>query len=481
MVKRRGFKYFLAVCGFLALFVAGYTATSVVTSCDAQAQACCAGITGTECMGAFTGVTPGLAALFVADILPGLLYATLSVSVYYAAIMAEFMVYVMEEVGDVTNHWLKWWDTFWFYNFSPALQDMTRQLVVLDADQARAIGAINDMLVRNRTISQRSARESKSHAAARPGENVCVAGTLAGGMVQADTFTRVYNTAAATEKLGRTGNQQGTPAASGKAAEMLARYNNYVARYCDPNENAGAAGCTTRAPFAGQDRDVTGMIFQQSTIDLKDPDVKRSIDDLITNIAEPVVRDPMPAGVFESAHGQQYVLENEANKAQRQVIYDTLYHVVARRAPSSDLFPYVAAVHAAAGVPISMRRPARSGAREMAEGRGGLFGIKPARAQDAPPMPMDEEEPVPLPPSKNEVMEAVATEQPATGTASVTQVDEPENAQRQAVVQTGLRTRQLSDLLDLMDRYSLIVAGQVGNELKDSDSNDDASSEVPLR
>jgi hypothetical protein len=476
MIRRRGFKYFFAALGLCAFFAAGYVTTSALTSCPARAIICCQGIglmnTEGGCLGLFTGITPPLGEITAAVTLPGIAYVMISAGVYYAAVMTEFMVKVYQQIGLNINHWLDWWNTLWYYNFNPALQDMARQLAVLDADQARAIGSFNDMLMRGGTVGKRSDRDIASHVAQRPGENVCVAGSLSGGMVQADTFTDAYNAAAGADMLVRTGNMAGTPAAAGTLAENNARYGNYVTRYCDPNENAGVNDCTAPAPFAGLDRDVTGQVFQKETIDLKDPDTKQIVDDLVTNIAEPLVRDPVPYTASGSAEGQEIVLRNEAYKAQRQVVFDALYHVVARRAPTSSLAGFTVPVHEAAGVPIVMRKTKEAEEEAVADAGGGLLSVRRARAQPVA---------TPLPPSKNEVMNVISSERAATGDFAARQVDEPANNAREAVVQEGVRLRQLNDMLDLVDRYSLIVAGQVGYRLNQERPADARMSQQPMQ
>jgi hypothetical protein len=470
MIKRRGFKYFLAVFGFVALFAAGYMATSVVTSCTADAQVCCQ----STCIAPWQGITAPLAEVTVGIAITGIAYTILTVGAFYALTLGEFAIKVIEEVGTINRHWLNWWDTFWGYSLHPALQDMSRQLAALDVDQARAIGSFNDMLQRNRIIKKRLARESKSHTTERPGENVCVAGTLSTGLGQADLLTQAYNAAAPTDMLNRSGNTLGSPAAGGTASEIDARFRTYVTRYCDPLENEGNAGCTVAGAHPGADRDVPGQIFQKLTIDLKDPDVKQTIDDLVTNVAEPFVKDRVPSSAFDTAAGQEEILENESYKTQRQAIHDALYHIIARRAPTSSLSPFTIEIHDAAGVNLAnVADPRRDWQqKEMADnGKGGL--VRKAYAQPAAPA---------LPPaSKNEAMEALVNEKPRDGKFATGQIDEPQNNAREGAVQAGIRTRQLSDMLDLVDRYSLIVAGQVGNEIKQDRPRDGRYTSQPMQ
>lgn len=421
MIKRQGLKRFLVGLAFVVLFATGYVTTSAVTSCQAEAQVCC----NTPCIAIATGTGPAIAALDGVLIAPGILWAIASVGIYYVSDLLQFALKVFEEIGVVISDWVDWWDTFWYYDLNPALQDMGRELTVMDAAQARALGGFKDMMALNRALIARSEFSIDAHMSQRPAENVCVAGSLSGGMNQARVVAAAYGSAAAYEKLNRGTNAKGTVAAAGAAADMGARYKNYCSRYSDPRDNAGMTNCPAAGAFPGADLDVPGEIFQKQTIDLKSGDTKKTVDDIIDNIAEPFVRNPLPADTYSDAKGQQNVLEQERMRAQRQAIYGALYHVVARRAPGSGLDAQVSEIHQAAGV-----TPETTAS-----------------------------------PSKNEVMNALAIEKTQTGDFSVRQIDEPENNAREATIQAGIRTRQLADMLDLVDRYSLIVAGQVGNEI----------------
>ena len=51
-----------------------------------------------------------------------------------------------------------------------------------------------------------------------------------------------------------------------------------------------------------------------------------------------------------------------------------------------------------------------------------------------------------------------------SGKYSLRQIDEPENNQREQVIEQALQLIQMSDELDLMDHYSLLLASQVSEE-----------------
>ena len=108
----------------------------------------------------------------------------------------------------------------------------------------------------------------------------------------------------------------------------------YLPKWCNATFNNGFAGCTANGSQVGLDVDVAGMVFAQDTIPLdttQDPNgiTKDNMDELITNLAEPFVKDPVTAGLS----GKDAILESVAYKTKRQVVYDGLYYVISRRVP----------------------------------------------------------------------------------------------------------------------------------------------------
>ena len=73
-----------------------------------------------------------------------------------------------------------------------------------------------------------------------------------------------------------------------------------------------------------------------------------------------------------------------------------------------------------------------------------------------------------LSPSHIEIMQALTVERARSGRYALEQIDEPENNRREMVIQQALQIMQMNDQLDLMDRYSLLLAAQVGAEVKEA-------------
>jgi len=342
---------------------------------------------------------------------------------------------VYKSIIDTRNHILKWINAFWYRQLEPALSSMSEQIMVMNADQSRTVSSFLDAANMIRMIMVYEDERVRAHREQRRGDNTVVIATLAGGLGRANTFKNAYNAVAPTENQQRSGNNKNKPSGAGEATDTTDRWDIYTGangRYCRKDDNNGAAGCDDGDKlFVGQDIDVAKTIFLNETIKLDNPETKKTVDDLIVNIAEPFVNDIVPASAVNSATGEKAILEREAYKAKRQVIYDALYHVVSRRAPGSKIGTYVKQIRADAGVDIN-------------------------RQSDNP--------------SYNEVLHAMISDRARSGKYALDQVNEPEVNKRELIIQEALQLMELNDQLDLLDKLSLVLAAQVGAEVKDMKS-----------
>lgn len=433
----------LGVCAFVA---AGYMTFSVQTSCTAQAQLCCA---PEPCTSVAGGMSVQLSTVIGPWSLASIAIAYGTVTFNFTTAMVAFEMAIAAKMYEVQQNITKWWDEFWFYNLRPAMQAMTVQLNVSDADQSRVLGSYGDALDMNRTNLALMESEVESHRATRPTENECVAATVSGGMAHAAGIRRAYGAAAPAEALRRSNNEAGTTGAGGTGEDIAARWSTYVDRYCDPTLNAGNAGCAAAGTFAGRDIDIAGEIFAKDTIDVRDDDVKQIVDDMVMNLAEPFVPTPIPATLMDTAEGREYVMDLNAYKTKRQVVYDALYHIVSRRVPGGS----------AMGEFIQPMRELTPSA--------GTSGLDGSYLSDSP--------------SHNEIMEVMMSERFRSGTYNMDQVTEPEANGREAVVQQAFMAIAMSDTLDLIDKYSLLLAAQLGDQAKSTKTPDGAPLDAATR
>lgn len=426
-------KKLLAAAGLVAFLVTGYLSFNVATSCRSEAQCACSLCTYT--------MAPGIVMVNTGTTLPGIIIATAMIEYKFLEAMIAFDLAVAEKIIEVDKNLDDWFDIFWLYNLRPALQAMTVQINTADSDQSNLIGQFTDSMDANRTNMAIMGVEIDSHRAMRPSENVCVGATAAGGMTKAANFRRAYGTAAPRARLARSGAQAGTPAALGPGADQNARWQDYIANYCEASMNGGAAGCAADSPFVGRDLDVTGEIFMKDTIDVRNADTRKIVDDLLTNVIEPVTMEPIPLSALESPQGQEAFLAGEAYKARRQVLFDAVYHIVARRVPGSSMGNFINPIREAAG-------------------------IDPSEFSDSP--------------SHNEIMEVMMVERFRAGTIGLNQVDEPQNNARELVIQQAFQTMQQSDYIDLLDKYALVLAARVGKNIVDNKPFDSRIEDRPV-
>lgn len=430
-------KKLLAVLGVVAFMAAGYLSLNVATSCKSQAQCVCS-----LCTYAAGGMSTAITLVNSMTTLPGIGIATARITAKFVEAMLAFDMAVAAKIAEVGKNINDWFDVFWLYNLRPAMQAMTVQINTADSDQSNLIGQFTDGFDANRTNMALMGVEIETHRAMRPSENVCVGATAVGGMTSAANFRRAYGTAAPRARLARSGARSGTPAANGPGADQRSRWEDYIANYCQADMNGGASGCAADAPLAGRDLDVTGEIFMKDTIDVRDANTRKVVDDLLTNIIEPVTMEPVPAQTLNGPEGQETFLKGESYKARRQVLFDAVYHIVARRVPGSNMGTYINPIREAAG-------------------------IDPANFSDSP--------------SHNEVMEVMMAERFRAGTIGVNQIDEPENNNRELVIQQAFQAMQMSDQIDLLDRYALILAARVGANVVEHKPFDNKMESRPVR
>jgi hypothetical protein len=338
------------------------------------------------------------------------------------------------------------------------LQAETEQINTFDSFKDENEGGYADAADQNRVDEEYMKRDIDSHREQRPSQQVCVAGTIGGGMTRTSVFRRAYETAASDERHPRSANDTNTASGglasnNSSAADQSARWQNYQTNYCNKDSNAGYSGCTASGPQVDRDISVTDEIFKPDTIDLKTAATQQAVDDILINISEPSINDPVDPQALNSAEGQAAMLKGQAYKAKRQVVYDALYYIVSRRAPGS--------------LNQSGTGGGPAGSANFLDDIRTAAGLDPSYFSANP--------------SHNEIMNVMMSERFRTGTYSIDQIDEPENNEREMVVQQAFQAMLLSDQLDLLDRYGLVLAAQASGEIAASKPHHPQSEFTPIR
>lgn len=425
------FKKALLALSFVVMVTVGYLTMNVATSCRAEAAV---GACGCQICVVPFGVTSAFAAI-TTQVVSQVGVATGLITANYALAATAFGLQAVAEFNNIARDLDDWFDTFWFYQLRPAMQEQTEQINTLDMAQAVNLSTHEDAHELARTDRMRSEQEIEAERVHRPGQQVCVAGTMAGGLMRANTVARAYARAAPIEAAERS-------LKGGAAADVRERFEDYATTYCDPSENNGNAACAGPTPRMNADIDVTGQVFSKDTIDLRDPGTKAAVDTLINNVAEPKVPENIPVSAGNSAAGAEAMMAREAMRAKRQTIHNALYFTVSRRAPGSRASQHVADLRTAAGIPTDM-------------------------LSDNP--------------SQYEMMEVMMNERFRSGKYSIEQIDTPENNERELVIQAAFQAMLMHDQLDLLDRYALMLAAQTGIEAAEIRPYNAQTESRPLR
>lgn len=324
-------------------------------------------------------------------------------------------------------------DTWWFMEMRPSLQDMTAQLSTSNTDQARAIASFYDAQLQTLVQLEQQTQELMSQRQARPSEQVCIVGTVSSGAMRANVVRKELTKKLAQESVVQSGNEVGSVTEDGAGADLSDRWQRHCTRYANPNSNRSVTGCPAAGTYPDADVRVTETLFSNTTLDITDPEIKQNLDDLKRNLLEPTVEDPILGGALDSATGRQLMLKKREVRAQRNVAQEAFDHVMARRSPGSQAADYINDIRDQAGI----------AAADLSAN-----------------------------PSYAEVMEVLTAERFKTNEYYSGLSDEPENLQRELSSLSGLGLIQLSDTLDLIDRIGMLMSVQVANEINDNKISD---------
>ncbi|MDE2335997.1 MAG: hypothetical protein KGL10_01675 [Alphaproteobacteria bacterium] len=477
--------------------LAGYLTVGHVKTCRAQICGTC----GNICI-APNSLSDALNAIYNDTIQPALDTAQQELVAYMGPMVSIFNDAIFPVLDWTKRQFDALIDTLWYYNLLPSMQDMARQLNTADAEQSFARGAFEDAANINRAAATVADMQIADHRALRPAAAICMAGTMMSGMTRATSFSDGYNAAADVGKIWRSANDYDMPAHGGMALDMQYVWqhqdpvNNqaagYVPYWCNTADNAGNAGCTQNGAYVDQDVDVAGTVFGEDTIPLTtgfpkplpsacvtNPEAvdalscnspaSVNLDRLVVNLAEPFVKDPVTANPDKG--GKAAILASVSYKAKRQVVYDGLNYVISRRVPAGLNYADESASNKYTNNQLSLNladppTQYQPGFQPLLKQIRALTGEDVTTADN---------------PSRDEILRALMTQRFRSGMYAVGQINEPENSQREMVVDDALQVIQMSDDLDIMDHEMLLLASQVSNEVESQYDFGNASEGTPMK
>lgn len=231
----------------------------------------------------------------------------------------------------MNNMWSEWNDS---------MRKQTAQLHAGQIDQTRQMSSNYDSSQLGEVTRDVQQTEFQAKKEYIPTEDGCRFDTVGKRMTTSSMLSQkmAQGYSADFSKLGN--NRVGTPAEKGQAEMLRARYDNYATKFCDGNSNGGTASCAPGLPMANAHILPGKTLFGNETIDMDNPDVADAINQLLFNITDYTVPDPMKPDVVTSSAGQEARRVNRENMAQMDAIGALAWSLVGERTkgqPAADV------------------------------------------------------------------------------------------------------------------------------------------------
>ncbi|MCK5658783.1 MAG: hypothetical protein KAH96_02775 [Alphaproteobacteria bacterium] len=240
---------------------------------------------------------------------------------------------------------INWWETMWYYNLKPSLQNMTDQLNVSYAGQSLALHDAFDATATAENILSMQKHGLKDHINLRPSDNTCIAATEAGGLSRATMFAHSMRKAWQDESLNAGLNTQGMNVLSAGQTEGRRRAE-FQATFCDPNSNGGNTGpCTAANPvYYSADVQLTKFIYNKLTINMDpidDPfgEMARTIETINNNLVGVPSADVILPDALGSVGGQALFLNRRSYLARYGAIRSVPQLITGWRVPGGGREP----------------------------------------------------------------------------------------------------------------------------------------------
>lgn len=387
---------------------------------------CVAGAPGIPC--SYLGSTVPIALAIEAAYYAALVASSVAVENYIEMAVDTMVEAIFARLEQMEKDLVDWFETFWYYNQRPAMQEMAEQVNTTQEQQMRDLSDISDADQSNQTMHARHKEEAASAVATAEIANndTCAVATNAGGLGSANNFSRAMRRAWQRESAGRMLNKVGTPDAKGPLAAAKAHADDFENIFCDPRDNNGKNNCGNSDPaLYNADVLVTSRLFGTLTVPMhKDVRHNTAVAHMIDNMMGRARSAPMTRETLRTATGRQAWIDRRAYIARKNA---------ARTVP---------------GLIASWRVPggASAGGSFTAALREGA-GIDISTASDNP--------------SYREIMHAITIDRFNSGIYAMDKVGTPERQQMEKIVLNALYLMQLRDYYELLERTALTLAVQV--------------------
>lgn len=264
--------------------------------------------------------------------------------------LAQLIDYFLKFGENILKTLTSWASEDWL----KGLKGMTQELHVAQVDQTHQIGLLTDrkLLMEDKLRFEKYLDDA--HRRYAPSELACEVDSVGPGLAKAYQIARGLNHGLTLDDNYRRNNLKGSPAETGKAADVTTTWREYVSRFCD--NTMGDMGCTAPGTFAGKHLDLAGMLWgPKQTIDPSNPDNVLIMNAALKYFINPIAPDPLTKTTLRSALGRQSMLERRSEQTYINTIYNTVGAMLSERIGGSGV--NVQLMRAASGVPIENASP----------------------------------------------------------------------------------------------------------------------------
>jgi hypothetical protein len=350
----------------------------------------------------------------------------------------------LERINATELKLIEWWNALWWYNWRPALQDLTAQMNASLTDQSMAYQVALDGKQANEANKQIIDNEIESAEESRASDNNCPTATVSSGFGRATGIGRSMKGAWQNRSQSVGSNKIGSPGSTGKASYNKYRDEVYQNMFCDPDDNGGDNLCGTgsTAEFYNADTQVNKFIFNKLTIPQTQskPQFQAAVEAGIENLVGTPASDPIKKDVLETPAGQEKFLKRRSFMARHTAISSVPHMIAGARMPGSRIGKWVAELR-------------EEGGADAVES-----GLPPDAFEHDPPLITDE---ISSNPSYREIMHAITVDRFNSGKYAISNIEDENAVELEKLTLQAFYLIQLRDYYELLERTALTLAVQI--------------------
>jgi hypothetical protein len=339
---------------------------------------------------------------------------------------------------------IDWWKRMWAEGWKPSLQAQTDQLNTVNADQSRSLQSATDAQNQAETKLEMQKDAVEADRTFRAAPNPCGDATIAGGQGKVEGLSRGMRMAWQKDALATGLNKKGAAGSTGAIGIQRQRYEDYKTLFCDPKGNGGRNDCTpppSDTKYINADTQPNKFINNQLTIDVKDPKMEKTIENINNNMMGVAAADPISKGALESAAGQQTFLDRRSYLARYAAARTVPGLITGWRMPGSQMGDWVKSLSDGAGVQLTN---------------------------------------ISKNPSYKEIMHAEVIDRFNSGRYAVGMISDESEIEMEKLTLNAFYLMQLRDYYELLERTALTLAVQV-SMMADQVPVTDAMSVAPVK